>query len=97
MEPRQNYGSRNGLGARLGTAPPHLRAQAEWVEGGPSSRRPALPPPQLPPWPHVSPPSGPLLDSPRRGRAWLALALVVLAEIALLTSAYIFVRLAFPQ
>ncbi len=57
MEPRRSYGPRNGLGARLSTAPPRLQ-----------------------------PP-----------RSWLIVAVVVLAEVALITSAYVFANLAFPH
>ncbi len=98
MELRRSYGPRNGLGALLGTAPPRPRLPVlvEQSVGGPGPRRLELPAPSLPP-PPLAPPSGPLLVSPRRGRrrAWLILAVVVLAEVALLTFAYVFAKLAF--
>jgi hypothetical protein len=42
-------------------------------------------------------PSWTVIGSPRRGRSWLIVAVVVLAEIVLLTFAYVFARLAFPH
>src|SRR5258708_2703860 len=100
MEPRRSYGPRNGLGARLSTAPPRLQPPVleEQTASGPGPGRLELPAPSLP-LPPLAPPSGPLLDSPPRGRgrSWLIVAVVVLAEVALITSAYVFANLAFPH
>jgi hypothetical protein len=84
MDPRRNYQTRPDLSARLGTTP----APRQQADRGTVGLRPQR-----------APPSGPLLDSPwrGRGRSRLMVAAVVLLLIGLLAFAYVFVHVAFPQ